>query len=178
MQPYRSRCKHPMMTSSTRHKFALHCQTTPLASLSMYVALFCCSESHTDMKQIPDNMSFNDQLLFNITLLYPQTSTTAQVDSFATYLPFFTQTFGNFGGYVNFEKVYIEGPVSRIFVGVSGRVYTSFIYFSFALKFIEAREILVETSLEPIFGQFAASRSLTVSTIQAYVFSSSLNACG
>ncbi|KAG1897966.1 uncharacterized protein F5891DRAFT_1148724 [Suillus fuscotomentosus] len=99
---------------------------------------------------IPDNMSFNDQLLFNITLLYPQTSITAQVDSFATYLPFFTQTFGNLGGYVNFKKVYIEGPVSRIFVGS-----------------IEASEILVETSLEPIFGQFAASRSLTVSTIQA-----------
>ncbi|KAG2119588.1 uncharacterized protein F5147DRAFT_625170 [Suillus discolor] len=99
---------------------------------------------------IPDNMSFNDQLLFNITLLYPQTSITAQVDSFATYLPFFTQTFGDFGGYVNFEKVFIEGPVSRIFVSS-----------------IEASEILVETSLEPIFGQFAASRSLTVSTIQA-----------
>jgi hypothetical protein len=101
---------------------------------------------------IPDNMFSNDQLLFNITLLYPQSPLTAQVDSFATYLPLFTQTFGDFGDYVNFKKVSIEGPVSKIFV-----------------DFIEAGEILVETSLEPIFGQFAASRSLLVSTIQAPV---------
>jgi hypothetical protein len=72
------------------------------------------------MKQIPDNMSLHDQLLFNITLLYPQSPIPAQVDSFATYLPLFTQTFDDFGEYVTFKKVSIEGPVSRIVVGVSG----------------------------------------------------------
>lgn len=120
-------------------------------------------------------MSLHDQLLFNITLLYPQSPIAAEVNSFATYLPLFTQTFGDFGDYVNFRKVSIEGPVSKIFVGVSGHAYTSFI-FSSALKSIEAGQILVETSLESIYGQFAASRSLFVSTIQACVFSSSLNA--
>ncbi|KAG2150535.1 hypothetical protein DEU56DRAFT_729003 [Suillus clintonianus] len=99
---------------------------------------------------IPDNMTWNDQLLFNVTLLYPRSSVTSRVDSFATYLPLFTQTFGDFGDYVNFEKVSIEGPVSKIFVDS-----------------LEAHQILVETSLEPIFGQFSASRSLFVSTIQA-----------
>ncbi|KAG0707403.1 hypothetical protein DFH29DRAFT_897246 [Suillus ampliporus] len=99
---------------------------------------------------IPDNMTFDDQLLFNITLLYPQSPISAKVNSFATYLPLFTQTFDYFGDYVDFEKVSIEGPVSKIFVG-----------------FLEADKMLVETSLEPIFGQFSASNTLSVSTIQA-----------
>lgn len=74
-------------------------------------------------------MSLHDQLLFNITLLYPQSPIAAEVDSFATYLPLFTQTFGDFGDYVNFRKVSIEGPVSKIFVGVSGHAYTSIHFF-------------------------------------------------
>jgi hypothetical protein len=140
----------------------------------MCVALFCHSESYADMKQIPDNMSLNDQLLFNITLLYPQSPIAAQVYTFATYLPLFAQTFGDFGDYVNFGRVSIEGPISRIFVSVSGHGYILFIlfYFSFPFKSITASHILVETSLESIFGQFAASSTLFVSTIQAYVFSS------
>jgi hypothetical protein len=73
----------------------------------------------THIKQIPDNLALVDQLLFNITLLYPQSPIPARVGTFATFLPLFTQTFGDFGDYVTFRKVSIEGPVSKIFVDVS-----------------------------------------------------------
>lgn len=84
-------------------------------------------------------MSLHDQLLFNITLLYPQSPIAAEVDSFATYLPLFTQTFGDFGDYVNFRKVSIEGPVSKIFVGVSGHAFIPPFIFSSAFEVHRSR---------------------------------------
>ncbi|KAG1734679.1 uncharacterized protein EDB91DRAFT_1146264 [Suillus paluster] len=124
------------------------------SSIDLFDQTLVCFALATDITGLsiytPDNLTFEDQLLFNVTLLYPQSPIPAKVESFATYLPLFTQTFDNFGEYVDFEKVSIEGPVSKIFVGL-----------------LEARKILVETSLESIFGQFSASDTLTVSTIQA-----------
>ncbi|KAG1775390.1 hypothetical protein EV702DRAFT_973138 [Suillus placidus] len=138
-------------TSVTDTTILVNMQASNVDLFDETLVCFALSNDATGLAiYIPDNMSLNDQLLFNITLLYPQSPITAQVDSFATYLPLFTQTFGDFGDYVDFEKVSIEGPVSRIFVA-----------------FIEAGQILVETSLESIFGQFASSHSLFVSTIQA-----------
>ncbi|KAG2345565.1 hypothetical protein BDR05DRAFT_1013434 [Suillus weaverae] len=138
-------------TSVTDTTILVNMQASNVGLFDQTLVCFALSDNATGLAiYIPDNMSLNDQLLFNITLLYPQSPIIAQVDSFATYLPLFTQTFGNFGDYVDFEKVSIEGPVSKIFVA-----------------FIEAGQILVETSLESIFGQFAASHSLFVSTIQA-----------
>lgn len=138
-------------TSVTNTTILVNMQASNTDLFEQTLVCFSLSDNATGLAiYIPDNMSFNDQLLFNITLLYPQSPITAQVDSFSTYLPLFTQTFGDFGDYVYFDRVSIEGPLSRIFVGS-----------------IEANHILVETSLEPIFGQFAASCSLSVSTIQA-----------
>ncbi|KAG2146030.1 uncharacterized protein EDB93DRAFT_1251237 [Suillus bovinus] len=138
-------------TSVTDTTILVNMQSSNDVIFSQTQVCFALSNNVTGLAiYVPDNMSLNDQLLFNITLLYPQSAITAQVNSFATYLPLFTQMFGDFGDYVNFERVSIEGPLSRIFVGS-----------------IEADDILVQTSLEPIFGQFAASRSLFVNTIQA-----------
>ncbi|KAG1808201.1 uncharacterized protein BJ212DRAFT_1281051 [Suillus subaureus] len=138
-------------TSVTNTTISVRMQASNVDLFDQTLVCFTLSNNATGLAiYIPDNMSFNDQLLFNITLLYPQSPITAQVDAFATYLPLFAQTFGDFGNYVNFGRVSIEGPISRIFVSS-----------------IEANHILVETSLESIFGQFAASRTLSVSTIQA-----------
>lgn len=96
--------------------------TTNLTNLSIYVcriiSLYWIS-CKTHIKQVPENLTSVDQLLFNITLLYPQSPIPAEVGTFATFLPMFTQTFGDFGDYVTFRKVYIEGPVSKIFADVS-----------------------------------------------------------
>ncbi|KIK44590.1 hypothetical protein CY34DRAFT_802458 [Suillus luteus UH-Slu-Lm8-n1] len=138
-------------TSVANATLSVKMQASNVGLFDQTQVCFALSDNATGLAiYIPDNMSLHDQLLFNITLLYPQSPIAAEVDSFATYLPLFTQTFGDFGDYVNFRKVSIEGPVSKIFVGS-----------------IEAGQILVETSLESIYGQFAASRSLFVSTIQA-----------
>ncbi|KAG1737694.1 hypothetical protein EDB19DRAFT_1717346 [Suillus lakei] len=155
-------------TSVTDATISIQMQASNAGLFSQTLVCFALSSNTTGLAiYIPDNMSLNDQLLFNVTLLYPQSPITARVDSFATYLPLFTQTFGDFGDYVDFEKVSIEGPVSKIFVAVSDCAYAPFIDFLSALKSMEADQMLVETSLEPIFGQFSASRSLFVSTIQA-----------
>ncbi|KAG1862539.1 hypothetical protein DFJ58DRAFT_775585 [Suillus subalutaceus] len=138
-------------TSVTDTTISVKMQASNADLFDQTLVCFALSNNATGLAiYIPDNMSLNDQLLFNITLLYPQSPIAAQVDTFATYLPLFAQTFDNFGDYVNFGRVSIEGPISRIFVGS-----------------LEANHILVETSLESIFGQFAASRTLSVSTIQA-----------
>ncbi|KAG2755249.1 hypothetical protein P692DRAFT_20793853 [Suillus brevipes Sb2] len=140
-------------TSVTNATVSVKMQASNVVLFDRTQVCFALSDNATGLAiYIPDNMSSHDQLLFNITLLYPQSPIAAEVDSFATYLPLFTQTFGDFGDYVDFRKVSIEGPVSKIIVGS-----------------IEAVQILVETSLESIYGQFAASRSLFVSTIQAPV---------
>ncbi|KAG2043660.1 hypothetical protein BDR03DRAFT_910561 [Suillus americanus] len=138
-------------TSVTDTTISVKMQASNADLFGQTLVCFALSNDATGLAiYIPDNMSLNDQLLFNITLLYPQSPMAARVDAFATYLPLFAQTFGDFGDHVNFGRVSIEGPISRIFVGC-----------------IEANHILVETSLESISGQFAASRTLSVSTIQA-----------
>jgi hypothetical protein len=138
-------------TSVTDTTILVNMQASNFNLFDQTLVCFSLSNNATGLAiYIPDNMSLNDQLLFNITLLYPQSPIAAQVYTFATYLPLFAQTFGDFGDYVNFGRVSIEGPISKIFVSS-----------------ITASHILVETSLESIFGQFAASSTLFVSTIQA-----------
>lgn len=69
--------------------------------------------------QIPDDLAPTDNILYNITLLFPQNPIPSRVDSFATVLPMFDQHFSSFDGLVTFDKVTIEGDVSRITVDVS-----------------------------------------------------------
>ncbi|KIJ67959.1 hypothetical protein HYDPIDRAFT_83371 [Hydnomerulius pinastri MD-312] len=114
---------------------------------------FALSDNLTDLSlYVPDNLSSKDVILFNITLLFPQSPIPSRVDNFATFLPMFYQHFGSFGDYVNFKKVSIEGPISRITV-----------------ESLQADKMLIDTSMEPIFGSFYATDSLAISTIMAPV---------
>lgn len=69
--------------------------------------------------QVPDNLTSTDNILYNISLLFPQTAIPSRVVSFDTILPMFDQRFSSFDGNVTFDKVSIEGPVSRVTVDVS-----------------------------------------------------------
>ncbi|KAH7888532.1 hypothetical protein F5I97DRAFT_1804018 [Phlebopus sp. FC_14] len=112
---------------------------------------FAIADNITDLSlYVPDNLSSTDNILYNITLLFPQSDDSSNVGTFATFLPLFDQMFGSFGDYVTFKKVSIEGPMSRISVGG-----------------LQADKVLVETSMQPIAGEFYASDTLQISTIQA-----------
>ncbi|EGO25214.1 hypothetical protein SERLADRAFT_448212 [Serpula lacrymans var. lacrymans S7.9] len=109
------------------------------------------ADNYTDLSvYVPGNVTDTDSLMLNFTLLFPQTIGPAYVNSFSTFLPMFLQKFGNLGPNVNFQQVDIEGPLSEVSVGS-----------------MQAESILVETSLEPITGQFDVTSGLTLSTIKA-----------
>lgn len=78
------------------------------------------------------------------------------------------QRFNSFGDNVNFDKVSIEGPVSRVTVDVSvlEQLDTRLIR-RLQRQFIQATTLLVDTSLEPVMGTFYAQASLLISTIMA-----------
>ncbi|KAG8213735.1 hypothetical protein J3R82DRAFT_10440 [Butyriboletus roseoflavus] len=111
------------------------------------------ADNFTDLSlYVPDNLTSVDNILYNITLLFPQTTTPSQVNSFATLLPMLDQRFGSFDDNVTFHKVSIGGPVSRVTVDS-----------------LQANRLLVDTSLEPVTGTFHARTSLVISTIMASI---------
>ena len=90
--------------------------------LSLYV---CLPSSHQlfhqllTFFQVPADLAPTDSILYNVTLLFPQSLIPSRVDSFTTVLPLFDQQFSSFDGNVIFDKVSITGSVSRVTVGVS-----------------------------------------------------------
>ncbi|KIJ18945.1 hypothetical protein PAXINDRAFT_166859 [Paxillus involutus ATCC 200175] len=123
-------------------------------SHSVFEQTFVCfavAENFTNLSlYVPKNLTSNDNILFNISLLFPQSPIQSKVDTFATFLPMFDQQFGSLDDHVTFNKVTIEGPVSRVTVDS-----------------LHAAKILIDTSLEPVTGSFHASESLLISTILA-----------
>jgi hypothetical protein len=114
---------------------------------------FCLAvaENFTDLSLfVPAGLAPTDNILYNLTLLFPQNANPSRVDSFATVLPMFNQQFGSFDGDVDFQEVSIEGAASRVTVDS-----------------IRAKRILVDTSLESVKGTFHAHSSLVISTIMA-----------
>jgi hypothetical protein len=102
--------------------------------------------------QVPDNLSGSDSLRFNITLLFPQTSHPSTVDRLATWLPMFTQSFDHMDKQWTFSKATIEGPSSKFDAG-----------------YVQAHNMLVQTSLAEIKGTFQVNGSLTLDTVDACV---------
>ncbi|EIW83129.1 hypothetical protein CONPUDRAFT_121541 [Coniophora puteana RWD-64-598 SS2] len=112
---------------------------------------FAVTHNSTDLFiYIPSQLTANDTLQFNVTLLFPQSSTPANVDVLSTYLPLFWQKFGDFGNYVDFNQVSIEGGASKVTV-----------------QSLHAQQVLVDTSLQPISGEFHINNTATLGTIQA-----------
>ncbi|KAF9244969.1 hypothetical protein BU15DRAFT_41643 [Melanogaster broomeanus] len=128
---------------------SVHMQASSPDVFTRTFVCFALADNFTDLSlYVPDNLTSKDNILYNISLLFPQSPST--VTSFSTFLPMFDQLFGSFDDFVTFKKVSIEGPVSRITVDS-----------------LQAKKILVDTSLEPVTGSFSASDSLLISTILA-----------
>lgn len=124
------------------------------SSPSVFNRSFVClalADNFTDLSlYVPGDLVPSDNILYNITLLFPHTAIPSQVDSFSTVLPMFDQLFSAFDGHVIFDKVSIEGAVSRVTVDS-----------------MQANSILIDTSLEPVTGMFHANTSLQISTVLA-----------
>jgi len=99
---------------------------------------------------VPDHLSDSDFLRFNITLLFPYSTTPYTVDKLATWLPMFTQVFGEMDKQLTFNDATIEGSSS-----------------SFDAGYIQANNLLVKTALAEIKGKFQVNQSLTLDTIEA-----------
>lgn len=73
-------------------------------------------------------MKNSDILTFDINLLLPQSPYPLYIPELVTYLPLFTQQFGDLSPNFNFGKITLEGPASPISVTVRPIIYF-FIYF-------------------------------------------------
>lgn len=112
---------------------------------------FALSDNVTDLSlYIPANLSPPDNILFNITLLFPQSPVLRPIEAFGTFLPLFYQHFGSLSNVVSFKKITIEGPTSSITVDS-----------------LTANQAFIETSLQPIVGSFNVTDSLVLSTVLA-----------
>lgn len=99
---------------------------------------------------VPDKLSGSDSIRFNISLLFPPTTHPSTVDRLATWLPTFTQSFDNMDKQWTFSKATIEGPSSQ-----------------FSAGFLQANNLLIQTSSAEIEGTFYVNESLTLDTIDA-----------
>jgi hypothetical protein len=99
---------------------------------------------------VPDKLSGSDSLQFNISLLFPFTTNPSTVDILATWLPMFTQSFAHMDDQWTFSKITIEGPLSKFEAG-----------------YLQANNLLVQTSLAEIKGTFQVNESLTLDTVDA-----------
>lgn len=89
-----------------------------VTDLSLYVRISSVMQKlHLIPVQIPANLSPSDNILVNITLLFPQSP--RSIDAFGTFLPLFYQHFGSLSNVVSFNRISIEGPTSSIAADVS-----------------------------------------------------------
>jgi len=99
---------------------------------------------------VPHNLTASDALTVNVALLFPQATSPITVKKFITYLPYFSQTFGDLNGHITFKKATIEGPHSVVHFDSIG-----------------ASKLLVKTSLGAISGTFSITRSISLDTVGA-----------
>ena len=100
--------------------------------------------------QVPNNLSGSDSLRFNISLLFPHAAHPSSIDRLATWLPMFTQSFKHMDKQWTFSKVTIEGSSSTFDAG-----------------YLQANNLLIQTSSAEIKGTFQVNESLTLDTVDA-----------
>ncbi|KAF8160832.1 hypothetical protein B0H34DRAFT_698295 [Crassisporium funariophilum] len=99
---------------------------------------------------IPADLGDADVLWFSIHVALPQVKST--VDSFVTYLPMFSQVYGDLGQQLSFGQFALEGALGSI-----------------TCKFLQAHQISVKNIAAPIFGAFNVSDALTVDCIRGSI---------
>lgn len=126
-------------------------QTSNSSVFDRTFTCFSLTENTTDLSlYVPNDLTSSDNILYNITLLFPQSQVPSQVNTFGSFLPLFDQHFGSFSDFVSFEMVSLEGPTSKI-----------------AIDSLSARRVFIETSMQPIVGNFYVTNSLVLSTVLA-----------
>lgn len=100
---------------------------------------------------IPSNLTNQDILSFSIQVLLPQTSSST-IDNFVTYLPLFSQYFGDFRKHGKFNQINIEGASQNM-----------------SCTFLRASQISVKNILAPIEGTFIVTDALTLDTIEGFI---------
>ncbi|KAK0461283.1 uncharacterized protein EV420DRAFT_1531262 [Desarmillaria tabescens] len=116
----------------------------------------CFSDTGSDRGvslYVPNHLDDAASLSVAITLLFPQTSSAINIDYLATYLPMFTQVFGDFGDNISFSKVSIEGASMGIIC-----------------DFMQAPKIAVKNALASISGTFNASENLKLDTVGGPIY--------
>ncbi|KAI8993029.1 hypothetical protein BD414DRAFT_293618 [Trametes punicea] len=99
----------------------------------------------------PLNLTRNDSLSFNITLLLPQNGTSTRViPEFVCHLPHFKQTYQQLDPLVTFGSVLLGGAMSEV-----------------SIQSIQASQAVVKASLAEIQGRFAVDSSLSLETVSA-----------
>ncbi|KAF5393259.1 hypothetical protein D9757_000769 [Collybiopsis confluens] len=101
---------------------------------------------------IPANLTAHEFLSFEITLLFPQSSSPIQIDNLVTYLPMFTQSIASISPQVILSKLVLEGM--RLGIGV-GSVW--------------ADQINVKNLIGPISGSFNATNLLKLDTVKGSI---------
>ncbi|KAJ3829950.1 hypothetical protein F5880DRAFT_1707806 [Lentinula raphanica] len=101
---------------------------------------------------IPNNLTAYQSLSFNITLLFPQSSSPLQIDNLVTYLPMFTQSIGYISPQVILDKLVLEGMQQGINADA-----------------VWANQISVKNLVGPITGTYNATNVLKLDTVKGSI---------
>jgi len=95
---------------------------------------------------IPGNIG-DGNLTFNINVVLPRVN--SNIDNFVTYLPMFSQTYGDLRHFLNFNQFILEGSSRPIYC-----------------QSLQASQISVTNTLAPILGSFDVTDSLYLDSIK------------
>ncbi|KAH0827548.1 hypothetical protein J3R83DRAFT_4269 [Lanmaoa asiatica] len=91
-------------------------QTSSPSVFNRNFVCFAIGDNFTNLAlYVPDNLTATDNILYNITLLFPQAAISSQVDSFSTFLPMFDQRFGSFdGNYLQADRLLVDTSLESV----------------------------------------------------------------
>ncbi|KAJ3989872.1 hypothetical protein F5890DRAFT_1400055 [Lentinula detonsa] len=123
-----------------------------VTSALFYLTTASTSLTIRDQLTIPNNLTAYQSLSFNITLLFPQSSSPLQLDNLVTYLPMFTQSIGSISPQVILDKLNLEGMQQGINTDA-----------------VWANQISVKNLVGPISGSYNATNVLKLDTVKGSI---------
>ncbi|KAI0075104.1 hypothetical protein K474DRAFT_1676589 [Panus rudis PR-1116 ss-1] len=101
---------------------------------------------------VPNDLDKRDKLGFDIKVLLPQPNSKSNFSNFATMLPMFQQHYGNLSPKIQFEQIFLGGPMSTV-----------------VADSVSAENLVVMSSPGNISGSFEASYQLVLETMSASI---------
>ncbi|KAI0775705.1 hypothetical protein BD413DRAFT_282621 [Trametes elegans] len=116
----------------------------------------------------PMNLTLTDALIFNITLLLPQnSSSTRNIPELLCHLPHFQQTYLQLDPYVTFDSVILGGARSGVSIEVRFVCDRAHVLVLICEQSIQASTAVVKASSAEIRGKFTVDSSLSLETVSA-----------